>query len=568
MQIDKSRWCRILLWGCVLLAVTAMFFSSACGNARKQTESDLVSFIMRYEREMVPVVEAINRTRWRFFETGSLRYLSTLDSLYGKRIELLHDAKSFAYLKKTREKGEIKDAYLRRQVDILYKEYLPCQASVGLQKRIIRLDTYLHLETWNRLRKEEPNRIDVQGTSPADVRFLQKNWEEWKKGGAAVADSLLQLVRLRNRMAREAGYADYFSMYLDLNEIRQSFMDSLVAELTQATDTVYRRQKEEKDRCLSARFSIPVSRLRPWHYSGALLRYGQYPNNHRKDGYYSYINIPSVADRFYSGIGFDIEDILARSNFLYWSEKIPAFECIVAGNTNDIRIVGTISGTENDMHRLMGATGKAIYLKYIPGTLPYLLRRPASEALYCGVSAFFARMTQYPGWILSMGILSVGQAGGIRGSTNEAFLHDQRLGCRWRLLLYAFEKQLYADPEQDLDALWYTMVGEYLQTDIRPPLENPWRADWAAEPYFALYPCEVSNHLLGEMWAAQVVDYLCSGDCRLNDRCDFNIVGNKSVGRFFERDIFASGAALNWEKLTETAMGKPLSIHAFVEQFK
>lgn len=569
MRIENSRrWHRFFRWsgGIVIMAMVAVV--SGCGNSSKRAEADLVDFIMRYERGMVSLTEKINHTRWKFAQTGSLYYLNQLDSLRGVQIERLHDAKAFAYLAKIRENGQIKDAYLCRQADILYRIYLPCQASVALQKQILRLDTYLHLQTWNRLKSRESDMREArpQHVLLAENRRLKKEWEVWKESGCVLADSILKLVRLRNEAAREVGYADYFSMYLDVNEIRMSFMDSLVRELKQAMDTVYLQQKSENDRRLAAKYSVPVSGLRPWHYHASFPRYGEYPINQRKDGYYSYINIPGIVERFYSGIGFNVEEILARSNFLQRGNKMPIFECMQAGDKNDIRIIGTISGTENDMHRLMGETGRAIYLKYIPGTLPYLLRQPASAGVYSGVSAFFARMTQYQDWILSMGILSVGQAGEIWGITNEEFIRNQCLGCRWRLLLYNFEKQMYADPDRDLNILWYALVREYFLIDIGQDADC--KSAWASDPYFVLAACDVSNHLIGELWAAQVVDYLCLLDCRLNDRCSFNIVGNKSAGKYFEKYVFALGAGLNWEELTRKATQSPLSIHAFVEQFK
>lgn len=569
MRIEKSRhWHRFFRWSGGVLTTVMLAVVLGCGNSSKREEADLIDFIMRYERRMVSLTEEINHTCWKFAETGSLRYLNRLDSLRLIQIECLHDAKAFAYLAKIRENGRIKDAYLLRQADILYRLYLPCQASIALQKQIIRLDTYLHLQTWSRLKSCESDMRDgrLQHASLTENKRLKKKWEDWRESGCVLADSILKLVRLRNEVAREVGYADYFSMYLELNELRMPFMDSLVRELKQAMDTLYLQQKNETDRRLAEKYSVSVSDLHPWHYHGSFPWYGEYPINQRKDGYYSYINIPDIVERFYSGIGFNIEEILARSNFLQRGDKIPVFKCVQAGDKNDIRIIGTISGTENDMHRLMGETGSAIYLKYIPETLPYLLRQPTSAGVYYGVSAFFARMTQYQDWILSMGILSVGQAGEIWGTTNEEFIRNQCLGCRWRLLLYDFEKQMYADPDRDLNTLWYALVREYFLTDIWP--DSDCRPDWAADPYFVVAACEVSNHLIGELWAAQVVDYLCLGDCRLNDRCDFNIVGNKSVGKYFEKYIFDPGAGLHWEELTRTATQSPLSIHAFVEQFK
>ena len=45
---------------------------------------------------------------------------------------------------------------------------------------------------------------------------------------------------------------------------------------------------------------------------------------------------------------------------------------------------------------------------------------------------------------------------------------QQILVARWVMVMYNFEKQLYTDPDQDLNNLWWDLVEKY-QFVKRPP---------------------------------------------------------------------------------------------------
>ncbi len=68
-----------------------------------------------------------------------------------------------------------------------------------------------------------------------------------------------------------------------------------------------------------------------------------------------------------------------------------------------------------------------------------------------------------------------------------------------------FEKELYENPNQDLNALWWKTVNE-IQL-IAPPdiTANP---DWAAKIHFSLAPVYYQNYLLGELMAAQLLRHI------------------------------------------------------------
>lgn len=529
------------------LTVLSLFLVS-CGSSEKKAESGLITFIVRHERTVVPLSEQMARAFWEYAQTGSESLRARIDSLKTVRTEYLHNEKNFAYLKQLRENGIIQDEYLKRQLEILYRQYLPCQADLQLQKRIGGLQSYLKNEVWKKTKDNHP--YGLSDSSASHVFACRK----------AMRDSLMLLVRLRNEWARQTGFADYYALQFFLNEQEPKKIDSLFSVLERQTGSAY--------------FEIKKDVRDPVHYRGVFSQYGQRYDNLRRNNAYAYVNMPHLAIRFFSGIGFELEEVLANSDFSRSDLKLPIVRCVPMNRKGDIRLIGRLNGTETDMLRLLACCGEAAYWKSIPNTLPYLLRSPSSFMLQVGVASFFSRLVGYPDWLLSMGVFSAGQAGALRGSTHKELVREQLLFCRWALMMYHFERALYASPDSDLSALWVDLNRRYLGRDCEQEIKcrgrvcpRYARTEWVTEPYLLLDACQMHHYLLAELWAAQVTGYLCRTYPKLGSPCNPELVGNEDVGAYFRKRVFEPGAGKHWEELTLEATGKALSVEDFVEQF-
>jgi peptidyl-dipeptidase A len=75
----------------------------------------------------------------------------------------------------------------------------------------------------------------------------------------------------------------------------------------------------------------------------------------------------------------------------------------------------------------------------------------------------------------------------------------------WTMTLITFEKQLYEDPRQPLNRLWWDAVEE-VQGISRP---DEWDAPyWAAKSHLSTLPVYYPNYLLGEIAAYQMENKL------------------------------------------------------------
>ena len=129
--------------------------------------------------------------------------------------------------------------------------------------------------------------------------------------------------------------------------------------------------------------------------------------------------------------------------------------------------------------------------------------------------------------------------------------------------MYRFEKEMYTNPEQDLNKLWWDLVEKY-QMIKRPANRN--QPDWATKIHIASYPCYYHNYLLGELLASQFNHYLAASVLKSNDFGQ-SYFGKKEAGQYFIDNVFKPGARYTWNEMIEKATGEKLTAKYYAEQF-
>ena len=122
---------------------------------------------------------------------------------------------------------------------------------------------------------------------------------------------------------------------------------------------------------------------------------------------------------------------------------------------------------------------------------------------------------------------------------------------RWVLVMNAFERALYADPEADLDTLWWELVARY--QGVTPP-DGRRAPDWAAKIHIAVAPVYYHTYLYGAIVGLQLTAALEAAAGGIVDRPD--------AGALLREKLFAPGQSVRWDRLVEQASGSPLSVAA------
>ncbi|MEX0788541.1 MAG: hypothetical protein WD040_07065, partial [Anaerolineales bacterium] len=124
---------------------------------------------------------------------------------------------------------------------------------------------------------------------------------------------------------------------------------------------------------------------------------------------------------------------------------------------------------------------------------------------------------------------------------------------RWCLVVTNFERALYADPEGDLDTIFWDLVERYQEIHRPDARVAP---DWAAKIHIATDPVYYQNYELGYLITAQIEDRI---------RREFGgLVGRPEAGRWLIDHVFRPGATQEWTAHVRTATGEALNPDYFV----
>ncbi len=551
----------------LLGALVAALALSGC-KPRSQ-EAELSHFIDGHVTKAAPLWTQANLAYWEATTTGKPEAFRRFEGLQLDIRQICSSPEDFARIKAFRESGQIHDPRLARQLDKLYFSYLQNQIPPDLLKQIVELDAKVQ-EAYNSYRgaigDEKVTMSDIYTimTTEKDMARREAAWRASKQVGNMIIDDFLRLVRLRNEAARGLGFNNYHTMTIMTGEQDVDELDTMFAELDDLTREPFAKLKKELDEILAAGYGIAPGELMPWHYHDPFFQRTPLVYELDLDEYYQGRDIKELARRYYAGVDLPVDDILARSDLYDREGKYPHAYGFDADREGDVRVLANLQDTERWMETLLHELGHALYSKYHDRSEPWLLREPAHSFTTEAAAMFFGRLSRNAAWMQEMLDLSPEETAKIKQVSDRYLRFQQILFVRWVLVMYNFEKALYADPDQDLNTLWWDLVEKY-QFLKRPP--GPADAGWASKLHFTTAPCYYHNYMLGELLASQWHHYIVHKIFALESDAGVSYVGDQRVGAYFRDKVFGPGAFYRWNEMIARSTGEPLTPKYFVEQF-
>jgi Oligoendopeptidase F len=217
------------------------------------------------------------------------------------------------------------------------------------------------------------------------------------------------------------------------------------------------------------------------------------------------------------------------------------------------------------MGTMLHEFGHGVYaLGHDSSGLPYFLRDAASTFTTEAVAMIFGRLSRNAEWMKQTLKLTEEEKVKIEGDCYQSTRLAQIVFSRWVQVVYRFEKEMYANPDQDLNQLWWNLVEKYQK--LRKP-EGRNEPDYASKIHIALYPCYYHNYQMGELFASQMHYYIVNNITKSNDFRNECYIGNKNIGKWFNDNIFAPGMKYEWNDFIERATGEKLTAKYYAEQF-
>ncbi|NIO00857.1 MAG: peptidase M3 [Candidatus Latescibacteria bacterium] len=529
---------------------------------------DFSKFLRNYLLKAEPLSREVNIAYWNASISGKKEDFNRYADLQVK-LQLLHSKKeAFEKLRQWKMDSSPADPLVKRQIELLYNDYLRNQIDPKLNKKITKLFSKIENQ-FNVYRAKLDGRtvtsneiIQILKTSE-DSDHRKKAWEAGKEAGALVRDDLITLVKLRNEAAHSLGYDNFYGMSLALGEQNEEEIVSLFDELETLTLEPYESMKDRVDEFLAARYRIAPEAIRPWHYEDPFFQEAPRIFDVNLDQYYESQDILDLIKTFYAGIDLDVEDILQRSDLFEKPGKVQHAFCTDIDRKGDIRILANVKNNENWAGTMLHELGHAVYIKYIDASLPFLLREEAHTFTTEAVAMLFGRLSKDAEWIQATMRISDAEKQKISEDLGEHQRLSQLIFTRWCQVMLHFERELYKDPDRNLNELWWDIVWKYQR--LTPP-ENRNAPDWASKIHIVSAPVYYHNYMLGELLASQLDHYVRSNIAQGPGEGTL-YRSQPELGRYLKEKVFQQGARYRWNRMVEHATNEKLTPRYFVDQF-
>jgi peptidyl-dipeptidase A len=544
----------------------------------------LESFIPQLQEKS----KAVNLATWELETTGSEESAALKTKLETEFRLLLSDKQMFRQLKTWAAEPTLSDPLLKRQLNVLIRMCMPNLVSRDLLEKITQQEATLSLLYSNfrpeikgkQLSENAIREILVQETN---MQVRKDAWEASKQIGAVLAPHTLNLVRLRNEAAQSLGYAEYFSMQLGLQEVDESWLFALLDDLSKKSEAAYVQVVDGIQEWAAKQYTIPKQMVGPWAWSEPFcqedpidvkevdtLVLGVYPNkwpricntepfliDESRDPWLasksdsppcSSIDIVESARQFYRAMHINVDEVLARSDNYERQGKNQHACCINIDRGSDIRMINNVKPTIKWLETVLHELGHAIYELGISPKLPWLLKEPPhmitteAIALLAGRQAYRSQ---------SLEQLVPHPQKSLVHKAEKSMKRRQLIFCRWVLVMTYFERELYRNPEQDLQGLWWKLVRDFQKIESKGSFSH---CDWAAKYHISLAPVYYFSYLLGELFASTL-------------EAKITQFASKETGDFLKKSVFHPGNRFHWGALIEQSTGKPLTADDWISQF-
>ncbi|WP_144512863.1 M2 family metallopeptidase [Bacillus sp. FJAT-22090] len=405
-------------------------------------------------------------------------------------------------------------------------------------------------------KKYSANEIRDVLLNSTDQELRKKVWFASKEVGKVVEKDLLELIRKRNDAARLLGYDNHYQMSFALQELDQQEVFSIFKDLINQTDNAYRSMKKELDERLAIKFGIQPSDIRPWHYVDPFFQEAPTSDTTNLDSFYKGKDILQITTDTFQAMGIEVSDLYKKSDLFPRENKNPTAFCIDMDREGDARVLCSLEEDSYWMDTNLHEFGHAAYFKYVDSELPFILRTNSHILTTEAIAMLFGKMGKDPRWLAQFLKMDEKMLQGLTPELAKLQKLSMLIAVRWITTFVFFEKELYENPDQDLNSLWWNIVSE---VQLVTPPDRVDQPDWAAKIHFTLAPVYYQNYLLGELMAAQLIRYI--------ENSISPEIFTKETGEMLVNQFFKPGALYNWNEKIRRITGEMLNPTHFCELY-
>ncbi len=425
------------------------------------------------------------------------------------------------------------------------------------------------------------NQIDDKLNSSIDLNERKAIWEASKESGPALKPNLVRLRELRNGVAKEMKYPDYFSLEVASYGMSADEMLKLQESWMATLRPLYLQLHTWAKYKLAEKFHQPVPKKIPAHWINN--RWSQewtgLVEAANIDKYFTDRSaewVIKTGEQFYTGLGFTpLPATFWQRSDLYplppgsKRKKNTHASCWHIDLQNDIRSLQSIEPNSRWFFTAHHELGHGYYFKaYSRLEVPYLLRIGAAPGFHEGIGELIALASSQVPYLQSRGILPADFKG-----DKTAFLLDDALARSIPFIFFAsgtmthWEADIYARhlPPDQWNARWWKYVSD-LQGIEPPTARSEDFCDAATKTHINDNPAYYYNYAFATVFKFQLHDYIARKILHQDPR-SCNYADNKEVGTWLN-NILKKGGTEDWRKVLKEATGEDISTRAMAEYFR
>ena len=425
------------------------------------------------------------------------------------------------------------------------------------------------------------NQIDDKLEKSTDLGERKAVWEASKEIGPALKENLVMLRDLRNGVAKEMQYPDYFSLQVAAYGMTTGEMLKMLDNWMATLRPLYLQLHTWTKYRLAEKFHQPVPKRIPAHWISN--RWAQeWPGLVEAANLDKYFKdrklewIARTAEQFYTGLGFPaLPESFWQKSDLYpvppdsKRKKNTHASCWHIDLEHDIRSLQSIEPNARWFFTAHHELGHGHYfMAYSRPEVPYLLRLGAAPGFHEGVGELIALASSQVPYLQSRGVLPHEF-----NADKTAFLLDDALARSVPFIYFScgvmprWEADIYARnlPPDQWNARWWKYVSDFQGIEPPDPRGEQF-CDPATKTHINDFPAYYYNYAFATVFKFQLHDYIARKILHQPPQT-CNYAGNKEVGTWLN-NILKKGGTEDWRKVLKEATGEDISTRAMMEYFK
>jgi hypothetical protein len=471
-------------------------------------ENAIVDFLDKKEVEYESICKQAGKEVWTFYSDSSQNTMGQYKLMFSNFF------KKDSLFTKIREFNSVKDQLsndtIVRRIE-LWNRLLIC-AVVDFDPQILELQ----------------NNLEHQLSRYPSVDFSDDELEV----------SILKLIELRNRKARELGYGNYAYLLLQNTGIDTIWFERLIETIDSATAKPY--EVFIRKNITSQLEDLTYAELRPYIIQSYMLRDDPFVENELKG---------KLINETLSVLGIDLNNLPIQFEIKQLPPGIGGF-----GNCLEIpKDFRAVAMEDLSFYYLLHEIGHGLHWTNVKVKQPVLkgyewFTGNLNDAWCESMAETIAKFSMSKNWMMKNGFDEC-YADSIQQHTRYLY----PLYLRLNLINTLFEIEIYKNPQKAPALIKRQLYAQYffVEKDFSK-LPNLIRL-----PYVS-YPVYEQNYLIADIVSWQIHDYL---KCKYGPRYFFN----ENVGNYLKSKLWKDGELLNWYERVKRATGREIDVKGYLK---